>query len=96
MSETNEPSAEGTSPSPAAARPSRQVPWSEWALAILLTMLIGLSAAALLAAFVMELMFDSASAWTRIAVLAPVLLIASYLLVQHWRQLFNRRDVGKK
>ena len=73
-----------------------KVTLAQWALAILLTMLIGLSAAALLSASVMELMFDSPSAWIRIGVLLPVLLIASYLLVQLWRKLFNRHDAAKK
>ena len=73
-----------------------KVTWSQWALAILLTTLVGLSAAALLAATIMELMFDSASAWIRLAVLLPVLLIATYLLVQLWQKLFNRRDALKQ
>ena len=73
-----------------------KVTWSQWALAVLLTTLVGLSAAALLAATIMELMFDSAAAWTRFAVLLPVLLIATYLLVQLWQKLINRRDTLKQ
>ena len=79
-----------------AANQEPKVGWSQWALAILLTTLVGLSAAALLAATIMELMFDSAAAWIRFAVLLPVLLIATYLLVQLWQKLFNRRDALKQ
>ena len=95
MTDPNVPTSEGSSPS-AAVNKEGKVPLSEWALAILLTTLIGLSSAALLVAFILELMFDSTAAWTRIAVLLPVLIIASFLLVQLWRKLFNRRDAAKK
>ena len=95
MTEPNESPPDGTRASPATGVEGK-ARVSEWALAILLTMLIGLSAAALLVTGVMELMFDSASAWVRIGVLLPVLLIASYLLVQLWLKLIQRRDNTKK
>jgi hypothetical protein len=95
MTEPNLPPNEGASPPPAGEKPIK-VAWSEWALAILLTMLIGLSTAALLSASIMEMMFDSASAWIRIFVLLPVLGISAYLLVQLWKKLFDRRDATKK
>lgn len=91
----NVPPTEGADQSPANGRQGA-VGWPEWALAILLTMLIALSAAALLSASIMELMFDSASAWIRLFVLAPVLLISSFLLFQLWRKLFARRDASKQ
>ena len=95
MTEPNESPPDGTRAAPATCVEGKARA-SEWALAILLTMLIGLSAAALLVTGVMELMFDSASAWMRIGVLLPVLLIASYLLVQLWLKLIQRRDNTKK
>ena len=95
MTEPNESPPDGTHASPVTGVEGKARA-SEWALAILLTMLIGLSAAALLVTGVMELMFDSASAWVRIGVLLPVLLIASYLLVQLWLKLIQRRDSAKK
>ena len=68
----------------------------EWALAVLLTMLVGLSGAALLGATFMELLFDSTSALVRVFVLLPVLVIASYLLVRLWLTLNERRSAAKK
>lgn len=94
MTESNLPPADGANQPPVAA--PVKVGLSEWALAILLTMLIGLSTAALLSASIMEMMFDSASAWIRIFVLLPVLGISAYLLVQLWKKLFDRRDATKK
>ncbi len=94
MTEPNVPTEDNVPPN--AVDAEGKVTLAQWALAILLTMLIGLSAAALLSASVMELMFDSPSAWIRIGVMLPVLLIASYLLVQLWRKLFNRHDAAKK
>ncbi len=95
MIEPNVPPLERDSPTPS-ANIADKVSWSQWALAILLTALVGLSAAALLVATIMELLFDSASAWIRFAVLLPVLLIASYLLLQLWQKLIYRRKVEKK
>ncbi|MEQ1518001.1 MAG: hypothetical protein ABL931_16090 [Usitatibacteraceae bacterium] len=95
MTEPNIPPSEGEIQIAVPGK-TEAVGWSEWALAILLTVLIALSAAALLSASIMELMFDSASAWIRIFVLLPVLLISSYLLVQLWQKLFVRRDAAKK
>jgi uncharacterized membrane protein len=86
---------EDASPEPATAREGK-VTAPEWALAILLTILVGLSGAALLAASMMELMFDSVSAWVRIGVMLPVLLIATYLLVKKWRRLIHQHDAAKK
>lgn len=94
MTESNLPPTEGASQPPVTT--PVKVALSEWALAILLTMLIGLSTAALLSASIMEMMFDSASAWIRIFVLLPVLGISAYLLVQLWKKLFDRRDATKK
>lgn len=73
-----------------------KVTTSDWAIAILLTMLVGLSGAALLGATFMELLFDKMSAVMRIVVLLPVLLISSYLLVQKWRGLIHRHDTAKE
>jgi hypothetical protein len=69
---------------------------SDWAVAILLTVLVGLSGAALLGATFMELLFDKLSAVTRVVILLPVLLITTFLLVKKWQKLFHRRDAAKK
>ena len=95
MIESNVPSADDTG-LVVEANQENKVQWSEWALAVLLTVLIGLSAAALLVTSIMELIFDTASAWVRIGVLLPVLLIASYLLIQLWLKLIHRRSAAKK
>ena len=95
MTQLNESPPDGARPPPANEAEGK-VRASEWALAILLTILIGLSAAALLVTGVMELMFDSAAAWIRIGVLLPVLLIASYLLIELWLRLVHRRDAAEK
>ncbi len=95
MTEPNLGSTENVDVVPETIRQPK-VTLSQWALAVLLTTLVGLSAAALLAATIMELMFDSAAAWIRFAVLLPVLLIATYLLVQLWQKLINRRDTLKQ
>lgn len=76
--------------------PPEKVALSDWASAILLTVLVGLSAAALLGATFMELLFDKLSALTRVIILLPVLMISSYLLVQKWRKLFHRHEATKK
>ena len=76
--------------------PTEKVTLSDWAVAILLTVLVGLSAAALLGATFMELLFDKLSALTRVIILLPVLMISSYLLVQKWRKLLHRHDATKK
>ena len=73
-----------------------RVSLSEWAFAVLLTMLVGLSGAALLGATFLELLFDSTSALVRVFVLLPVLVIASYLLVRLWLTLNERRNAAKK
>lgn len=88
------PSNEGANLAPTA--PASKVTMSDWAVAILLTMLVGLSGAALLSATFMELLFDKMSAVMRIIVLLPILLISSYLLVQKWRGLINRHDAAKE
>ena len=88
------PSKAGESLAPTA--PVSKVATSDWAIAILLTILVGLSGAALLSATFMELLFDKMSAVMRIIVLLPVLLISSYLLVQKWRGLINRHDAAKE
>ena len=94
MTEPSNPSTEGASP--ATAEPTDKVALSDWAVAILLTVLVGLSAAALLGATFMELLFDKLSAVTRVIILLPVLMISAYLLVQKWRKLFHRHDATKK
>ena len=88
------PSKAGASLAPTAQL--SKVAMSDWAIAILLTMLVGLSGAALLGATFMELLFDKMSAVMRIVVLLPVLLISSYLLVQKWRSLIHRHDAAKE
>jgi hypothetical protein len=95
MTELNAVTMESADPAGAAGEKGK-VTASEWALAILLTILVGLSGAALLAASIMELMFDSVSAWVRVGVMLPVLLIAAYLLIQKWRRLIHQRDAAKK
>jgi hypothetical protein len=82
--------------SPLPTVPAAKVAMSDWAVAILLTLLVGLSAAALLGATFMELLFDKVSAWIRIIILLPVLLISSFLLVKKWQKLFHRHDAAKK
>ena len=81
---------------PSTADETGKTRWPQWALAILLTTLVCLSAAALLGATFMELMFDSTSAWIRVFVLLPVLLIASYLLGKLWWKLFQQRNGTEK
>ena len=88
------PSKAGASLAP--TDPASKVAMSDWAIAILLTVLVGLSGAALLGATFMELLFDKMSAVMRIVVLLPVLLISSYLLVQKWRELIRRHDAAKE
>ena len=88
------PSKAGASLAP--TDPASKVAMSDWAIAILLTVLVGLSGAALLGATFMELLFDKMSAVMRIVVLLPVLLISSYLLVQKWRGLIHRHDTAKE
>ena len=94
MSNPNNPSTEDASTTPSA--PEDKVAPSDWALAILLTALVGLSGAALLGATFMEMLFDKFSAVTRVVVLLPVLLISAYLLVKKWQKLFHRHDNAKK
>ena len=76
--------------------PAIKVAPSDWAVAILLTALVGLSGAALLGATFMELLFDRLSAMTRVIILLPVLLISCYLLVKKWQKLFQRHDATRK
>lgn len=76
--------------------PANKVAPSDWAVAILLTALVGLSGAALLGATFMELLFDRLSAVTRVVILLPVLLISCYLLVKKWQKLFQRHDAARK
>ena len=94
MSDPNLPSTDGARQPP--ADQVDKVTLTDWALAILLTILVGLSAAALLSATFMELLFDKLSAVTRLVVLLPVLLISSFLLVKKWRKLMHRHDAAKK
>ena len=93
MKNPNNPSTEDASVTPTA--PEEKVAPSDWALAILLTALVGLSGAALLGATFMEMLFDKISAVARVVVLLPVLLISAYLLVKKWQKLFHRHS-GKK
>ncbi len=76
--------------------PATKVALSDWAVAILLTALVGLSGAALLGATFMELLFDRLSALTRVVILLPVLLISCYLLVKKWQKLFQRHDAARQ
>lgn len=94
MTEPNTPPTE-VAKTPA-TDPTDKVTLSDWAVATLLTILVGLSAAALLGATFMELLFDKVSALTRVVVLLPVLLISAYLLTQKWRKLIHRNDADKK
>ena len=94
MTEPDETLKDTGVPLPSAVKEAR-VSLSEWALAVLLTMLVGLSGAALLGATFMELLFDSTSALIRVFVLLPVLVIASYLLVRLWLTLNERRNAAK-
>ena len=63
--------------------------WSEWAIVVLLSILVALSAAQLFGTVLIELNVESKAALPRFIFL-PVLLIASYLLVQKWRKLISR------
>ena len=94
MNNPNEPSTEATNVVP--PEPASKVAPSDWAVAILLTALVGLSGAALLGATFMELLFDRLSALTRVVILLPVLLISCYLLVKKWQKLFQRHDAAGK
>ena len=69
---------------------------ADWAVAILLTVLVGLSGAALLGATFMELLFDRLSAVMRVVILLPVLLISCYLLVKKWQKLIHRHEAAGK
>ena len=95
MTEPDETLKDTGVPLPSGVKEAR-VSLSEWAFAVLLTMLVGLSGAALLGATFMELLFDSTSALVRVFVLLPVLVIASYLLVRLWLTLSERRNAAKK
>lgn len=94
MNNPNEPLKENNAVEP--PDPASKVAPSDWALAILLTALVGLSGAALLGATFMELLFDRLSAVTRVVILLPVLLISCYLLVKKWQKLFQRHDAAEK
>lgn len=76
---------------PAIAEPEHVVEndWSEWAIVVLLSILVALSAAQLFGTVLIELNVESRAALPRFIFL-PVLLIASYLLVQKWRKLISR------
>jgi len=94
MNNPNEPLKEDTQVVPSDR--ASKVSLADWAVAILLTVLVGLSGAALLGATFMELLFDRLSALTRVVILLPVLLISCYLLVKKWQKLFQRHDAGRK
>ena len=94
MSDPHLPTTDGARQPP--ADQVDKVTLTDWALAILLTILVGLSAAALLSATFMELLFDKLSAVTRLVVLLPVLVISAFLLVKKWRKLMHRHDAAKK
>ena len=94
MNNPNEPLKEDAPVMPPG--PAAKVAPSDWAVAILLTALVGLSGAALLGATFMELLFDRLSAVTRVVILLPVLLISCYLLVKKWQKLFQRHDAARK
>lgn len=94
MNNPNEPLKEDIQVVP--SDPASKVSLADWAVAILLTVLVGLSGAALLGATFMELLFDRLSALTRVVILLPVLLISCYLLVKKWQKLFQRHDAGRK
>ena len=93
MKNPNNPTTEDANVTPPA--PEEKVAQADWALAILLTALVGLSGAALLGATFMEMLFDKISAVTRVVVLLPVLLISAYLLVKKWQKLFHRHAAEK-
>lgn len=66
---------------------TNKTPWTQWAIVVLLSILIALSGAQLLGTVLLELVIDYKSALLRIAILLPVLVIAVFLLVKHWRKL---------
>ncbi len=94
MNNPNEPLKDDTPVAPPES--AMKVAPSDWAMAILLTALVGLSGAALLGATFMELLFDRLSAVTRVVVLLPVLLISCFLLVKKWQKLFHRHGAARK
>lgn len=94
MTDPNLPSTDGARS--ASADQVDKVTLTDWAFAILLTILVGLSAAALLGATFIELLFDKLSAVTRLVVLLPVLVISSFLLVKKWQKLMHRHGAAKK
>ena len=66
---------------------ANKTPWAQWAIVVLLSILIALSAAQLLGTVLLELVVDYKSALLRMAILLPVLIIAVFLLVKHCRKL---------
>ncbi len=68
-------------------QPAHRTPWTQWVIVVLLSILIALSGAQLLGTVLLELVVDYKSALLRIAILLPVLVIAVFLLVKHWRKL---------
>lgn len=70
------------------AQPEKIALWPQWAIVVLLTMMIALSGAQLLGTVVVELFVDLKAALLRILILLPVLIIGIFMLVQEWKKLF--------
>ncbi len=81
---------------PASVSASEQkAQWPQWAIVILLTMLIAISGAELLGTVMVELIVDFKAAlphaMLRLVILGSVLIIATFLLVKQWKKLFSDR-----
>ena len=77
-------------------QPANKTPWTQWMIVVLLSILIVLSGAQLLGTVLLELVVDYKSALLRIAILLPVLIIAVFLLVKHWRKLLLDKSTHAK
>lgn len=74
------------------SQPDDKTRWPQWAIVVLLSILIALSGAQLLGTVLLELVVDYKAGLLRVAILLPILLIASYLLLKHWQKLITERS----
>lgn len=72
--------------------PEEKTRWPQWAIVVLLSILIALSGAQLLGTVLLELVVDYKAGLLRVAILLPVLVIASFLLLKHWQKLIAERS----
>ena len=95
MTPTIEVSAEMNANSSPTLASEQKAQWPQWAIVILLSMLIAISGAELLGTVMVELMVDFKAALPhallRLTILGSVLVIATFLLVKQWKKLFTDR-----